>query len=103
MGQKQKTEKERRERERERERKLMITMAKLCMAHAGTHGARKPPGPKLKRHPYSLHSTEILCSPCVNISAWELNNSFVDIVRKIIKAIHHNWHIYPWPDLTWPG
>ena len=28
------------------ERKLVITMAKLCMANASTHGARKPPGPK---------------------------------------------------------
>ena len=36
-----------REREREKEeRKLVITMAKLRMAHASTHGARKPPGPK---------------------------------------------------------
>ena len=34
-----------REREKE-ERKLVITMAKLRMAHASTHGARKPPGPK---------------------------------------------------------
>ena len=24
---------------------MVITMAKLCMAHASTHGARKPPGP----------------------------------------------------------
>ena len=40
VGQKQKTEKE-----RKKERKLMKTMAKLCMAHASTHGARKPPGP----------------------------------------------------------
>ena len=31
----------------ERERKLVITMAKLRMAHASTHGARKPPGPKV--------------------------------------------------------
>ena len=28
-----------------KDRKLVITMAKLCMAHASTHGARKPPGP----------------------------------------------------------
>ena len=34
------------EREREKERKLVKTMAKLRMAHASTHGARKPPGPK---------------------------------------------------------
>ena len=46
VGQKQKTEKERK-RERKRERKLVITMAKLCMAHASTHGARKSPGPIL--------------------------------------------------------
>ena len=26
---------------------MVITMAKLRMAHASTHGARKPPGPKL--------------------------------------------------------
>ena len=48
MVQKQKTEKKKREREKEREkeRKYVIIMAKLRMAHASTHGARKPPGPK---------------------------------------------------------
>ena len=50
VGQKQKTEKKKKERkrERERERKSVITMAKLRMAHASTHGARKPPGPKTR-------------------------------------------------------
>ena len=28
---------------------MVITMAKLRMAHASTHGARKPPGPKEKK------------------------------------------------------
>ena len=28
---------------------MVITMAKLRMAHASTHGARKPPGPKKER------------------------------------------------------
>ena len=42
VGQKQNTEKERKS-----ERKLVKTMAKLRMAHASTHGARKPPGPIL--------------------------------------------------------
>ena len=49
VGQKQKTEggkKKRRERERERLNNGK-TMAKLRMAHASTHGARKPPGPKV--------------------------------------------------------
>ena len=36
--------KRKKEREKE-ERKLVKTMAKLRMAHASTHGARKPPGP----------------------------------------------------------
>ena len=38
---------EKKKKEREKERKLVKTMAKLRMAHASTHGARKPPGPKL--------------------------------------------------------
>ena len=45
VGQKQKTEKKKKKK-KEKERKLVITMAKLRMAHASTHGARKPPGPK---------------------------------------------------------
>ena len=46
VGQKQKTEKKKKlKKERKKERKLMITMAKLRMAHASTHGACKPPGP----------------------------------------------------------
>ena len=31
---------------KKKERKLVITMAKLRLVHASTHGARKPPGPK---------------------------------------------------------
>ena len=45
MGQKQKTEKK----ERDRDRTMVITMAKLRMAHASTHGTRKPPGPKERK------------------------------------------------------
>ena len=44
VGQKQKTERKRRKREK-KDRTMVITMAKLRMAHASTHGARKPPGP----------------------------------------------------------
>ena len=29
---------------------MVITMAKLRMAHASTHGARKPPGPKERNY-----------------------------------------------------
>ena len=28
---------------------MVITMAKLLMAHASTHGAHKPPGPKERK------------------------------------------------------
>ena len=42
VGQKQKTE---RKKKREKDRMMVITMAKLSMAHASTHGAREPPGP----------------------------------------------------------
>ena len=47
VGQKQKTEKKKKKKKRENERKLVITMAKLRMAHASTHGAHKPPGPAM--------------------------------------------------------
>ena len=40
VGKKQKTKKKRKE-----DRMMVITMAKLRMAHASTHGACKPPGP----------------------------------------------------------
>ena len=42
VGQKQKTEEK-----KERGAKVGENMAKLRMAHASTHGARKPPGPIL--------------------------------------------------------
>ena len=32
-------------------------MAKLCMAHASTHGARKPPGPKYWGKNYFAHGS----------------------------------------------
>ena len=43
VGQKQKTERKKRG---EKDWTMVITMAKLRMAHASMHGARKPPGPK---------------------------------------------------------
>ena len=49
VGQNQKTEKKKREDKKKRPN-VVITMAKLCMAHASTHGARKPPGP-IKNEP----------------------------------------------------
>ena len=45
VGQKQKTEKKRRRKKEEERLNDGDPMAKLRMAHASTHGARKPPGP----------------------------------------------------------
>ena len=39
---------------------MVITMAKLRMAHAGTHGARKPPGPKVIQFPLTQYMVKIL-------------------------------------------
>ena len=49
VGEKQKTERERKE-----ERMMVITMAKLRMAHASTHGARKPKDIWANRSPWSI-------------------------------------------------
>ena len=48
VGQKQKTEKKERERERERERKLVITMASYALRTPPRVAHAKPPGPKKK-------------------------------------------------------
>ena len=40
-------DREKREKKSEKDRTMVITMAKLRMAHASTHGAHKPPGPEL--------------------------------------------------------
>ena len=37
---------EKKREKREKDQTMVITMAKLRMAHASTHGAPKPPGPK---------------------------------------------------------
>ena len=39
VGQKQKTERKEKERKNKKDRTIVITMAKLRMAHASTHGA----------------------------------------------------------------
>ena len=38
---------------------MVIKMAKLRMAHASTHGARKPPGPKIWHTRFSANITGI--------------------------------------------
>ena len=48
---------EKEKKERKRDRTMVITMAKLRMAHASTHGARKPPGPKYWGGNYFAHGS----------------------------------------------
>ena len=38
---------------------MVKTMAKLRMAHASTHGARKPPGPKIDSKEMSVEKFEL--------------------------------------------
>ena len=55
-------------------------MAKLRMAHASTHGARKPPGPKKKREGESERETrgtmEDTTKDDTNRDRWYKRNSF---------------------------
>ena len=57
VGQKQKTEREKKEEKERLNDGNIITMAKLRMVHASTHGARKPPGPKQ----YDVINTYMCC------------------------------------------
>ena len=62
--------------ERERERKLVKTMAKLRMAHASTHGARKPPGPIVTRVSLLVNKThrKLGADKCTKVNKRETFN-----------------------------
>ena len=51
---------------------MVITMAKLRMAHASTHGARKPPGPIFREILWNdqMCPNKLICAP---LCAVELN------------------------------
>ena len=51
---------------------MVITMAKLRMAHASTHGARKPPGPIFLSVSFKIYLklVEYLKYPAVCLSKW---------------------------------
>ena len=80
MGQKQKTEKK--IKRRKRDRKLVITMAKLRMAHASTYGARKPPGPISVLLPFEYKFICELNSDSINC---KIKENFFDIQLVLIK------------------
>ena len=72
LGQKLKTEK------KEEERTMVITMAKLRMAHTSTHGAHKPPGPKL---------TDWCCDSCETVFHCLSLNHYTEQARKLMILI----------------
>ena len=51
---------------------MVITMAKLRMAHASTHGARKPPGPK-NLHRYVIGMISYAKKICRTLSCFFLS------------------------------
>ena len=52
----------------------MKTMAKLRMAHASTHGARKPPGPKLQ-YDFKYLSITVLFIKSFETISWSFGKS----------------------------
>ena len=63
---------------------MVKTMAKLRMAHASTHGARKPPGPIEHRMEYALGQTngkdDILLTPLPAIPDCSYATAVVTVV-----------------------
>ena len=59
---------------------MVITMAKLRMAHASTHGARKPPGPKEEEEEERLNDGDNNGQATQAAWAKNINNMFVDRV-----------------------
>ena len=56
---------------------MVITMAKLRMAHASTHGARKLPGPiiiEASNYEYYLKKNQFLDIPSSYAKIWEETN-----------------------------
>ena len=65
---------------------MVITMAKLRMAHASTHGARKPPGPKYE--PSSPDHQE-LCKVYIVIYFSTAHVLTLRDGQKILKIVDH--------------
>ena len=87
--------KKKRKKKRRRDWTMVITMAKLRMAHASTHGARKPPGP-IQRMVKFWNVAKSLVSP-VNI--WQSCSKLVfhinNFPRNINQSILHSWSKAP--------
>ena len=60
-------------------RKYVITMAKLRMAHASTHGARKPPGPICSELTLKYSATIIIIYSLYSCSTWPMGGDFLDL------------------------
>ena len=63
---------------------MVITMAKLRMAHASTHGARKPPGPKEEEEEERLNDGDNngQATHGARKHAWRMQASWAKISRK---------------------
>ena len=54
---------------------MVITMAKLRMAHGSTHGARKPPGPIFGRFSF-FHGQHLVTAAWATPSPWSIFKYF---------------------------
>ena len=74
---------------------MVITMAKLRMAHASTHGARKPPGPTY--YQMFLEITTILALYYMKLQTTEKYSGFstwsVDLKMSRMPCLHE-FHRY---------
>ena len=84
VEQKQKTEK------KEKKQKLVITMAKLSMAHASKHGARKPPGPKerKKRERAKVGDNNGQATHGARKHAWRTQAAWANLVKRFGQRLH---------------
>ena len=68
---------------------MVKTMAKLSMAHASTHGARKPPGPKCQQG---------CCRKCINESNESESSCFDSESDSSVEEIESNSESSPRSD-----
>ena len=65
-------------------------MVKLCMAHASTHGARKPPGPK-ERANYGNNNGQ--ATHGARKHAWRTQAAWANMIRYAVTFDQQKTHL----------
>ena len=74
---------------------MVITMAKLRMAHASTHGTRKPPGPKERNTPGTAGGP-VGCDRTLALKSKKKRSKISFFSRNNISNIYFVYFIYPY-------